>query len=209
MTLATYDPTIVDVEQAPAPVPARRHVMLVGALLAAAAGTALLGAVLGDYLHARDAAKAAGEPWPPEGTEIPNVALFVSFIGLTLSAFFAQWTLSAIKMDDRRQAYMATSLTIAMGLLFINGMSFSWGRLAQVAGETSYATGMYAVTITHALIVLAAIAMWVVVAFRVFGGHFHAADTEPVKAALVIWHFAVISGLVVWWALWFVEGGPG
>lgn len=207
MSLAAYDP--IGIDPAPAPAPGRRNVLLVGALLGVAAATVLLGSVLGDYLHARDAARADNVPWVPEGTTIPNVALFVSFIGLTLSAFFAQWTLAALKMDDRRQAYMAVSFTIGMGLLFINGMTFSWSRLAQIAGENPYANAMYAVTVTHVLIVIAAIAMWVIVAFRVFAGQFDARNTEPVKAALVVWHFAVLAGLVVWWTLWFVEGGPG
>jgi heme/copper-type cytochrome/quinol oxidase subunit 3 len=104
---------------------------------------------------------------------------------------------------------MATAFTIFLGLLFLNGMTFSWGRIGLAAGETPYATGMYAVTITHALIVVAAIAMWVVVAFRVYGGQFSPSNADPVKAAVIVWHFAVLSGLVIWWALWFVEGGPG
>jgi len=208
MTLVSYDERI-DVEPGPAPVPGRRHVLLVGTLLAVAAAAVLVGGVLGDYLHARDVTKAAGEPWPPEGTAIPNVALFVSFIGLALSSFFAQWAVSAITMDDRRQAYMATAFTIALGLLFLNGMTFSWQRLAQVAGDTPYATHMYAVTVTHVLLVVAAVAMWVVVAFRVYGGQFGPSNREPVIAAVIVWHFVVAAGLIVWWTLWFVEGGPG
>ena len=208
MSLAIYDERI-DVEPVPAAAPGRRNVLLVGTILAIAAAAVMLGGVLGDYLHARDATKAAGDPWPPEGTTIPNVALFVSFIGLTLSSFFAQWAVSAIKLDDRRQAYMATSFTIALGLLFINGMTFSWQRLAQVAGDTPYATHMYAVTVTHVLFVVAAIAMWVVVAFRVYGGAFSPTNREPVVAATVVWHFVVVAGIVVWWTLWFLEGGPG
>lgn len=208
MSLAVYDERI-DVEPLPAAPPGRRNVLLVGTILATAAAAVLLGSVLGDYLHARDAAKADGAVWPPDGTSIPNVALFVSFIGLTLSSFFAQWAVAAIKMDDRRQAYMATSFTIALGLLFINGMTFCWQRLAQVAGETPYATHMYAVTVTHVLFVVAAIALWVVVAFRVYGGQFGPSNREPVVAAAVVWHFVVVAGLVVWWTLWFVEGGPG
>lgn len=208
MSLAIYDERI-DVEPVPAAPPGRRNVLLVGTILATAAAAVLLGSVLGDYLHARDAAKADGALWPPDGTSIPNVALFVSFIGLTLSSFFAQWAVAAIKMDDRRQAYMATSFTIALGLLFINGMTFCWERLGQVAGETPYATHMYAVTVTHVLFVVAAIAMWVVVAFRVYGGQFGPSNREPVVAAVVVWHVVVVAGLVVWWTLWFLEGGPG
>lgn len=205
--VAVYDPIGIEpVEQAP---PGRRHVLVVGALLACAAGAALLGAVLGDYLHARDLARDAGEPWVPDGTKLPNVALLVAYTGLLLSSFFAHWTLAAIKMDDRRQAYMATAFTVAMGLLFINAMTFCWAQMGLGAGDSPYATGMYAVTVTHVLMVIGAIATFVVVGFRVFAGRFDARDTEPVSAAVIIWHFTVLAGLVIWWTLWFVEGGPG
>jgi heme/copper-type cytochrome/quinol oxidase subunit 3 len=207
VSVTTYDP--IGIEPAPAPVPGRRNVLLVGTLLAAAAGTALIGSLLAGYFSARDVAHAANKPWVPEGTTLPNVALFVSYIGLVLSAFTAQWAHYAIKIDDRRQAYLAVASTAGLGLLFVNGMSFCWGELGLGAGSSPYATHMYAVTVVHTLIVVAAVVMFVVVGFRVFGGQFSPRNSEPVAAAVTFWHFAVISGVVVWWCLWFLEGGPG
>ena len=205
--VATYDP--IGIEPAPAPAPGRRNVMLVGALLASAAGAALLGALLGGYFSARDVAQASNQPWPPENTPLPNVALFVNYIGLLLSGFTAMWALAAIKMDDRRQAYLAFASTIALGLLFVNGMTFCWARMGLAAGSSPFATHMYAVTVTHALLVIAAIVAWVVVGFRVLGGQFSPRHSEPIAAVVVVWQLAVASGLVIWWCLWFLEGGPG
>lgn len=205
--VTAYDP--IGVEPAPAPPPGRRNVLLTGTVAACAAGAVLLGSLLAGYLHARDVAKADNVPWPPEGTTIPNVALFTIFVGLVISSFTAQWALSAIKMDDRRQAYLAVGSTIGIGLLFVNGMSFSWQRLGLEAGADSYANHVYAVTIAHTLVVIAAVAVWVVMGFRVFGGQFSPRNSEFIAAAVIVWHFAVLSGLVIWWALWFVEGGPG
>jgi heme/copper-type cytochrome/quinol oxidase subunit 3 len=207
VSVTTYDP--IGIEPAPAPVPGRRNVLLVGTLLAAAAGTALIGSLLAGYFSARDVAHAANKPWVPEGTTLPNVALFVSYIGLVLSAFTAQWAHYAIKIDDRRQAYLAVASTAGLGLLFVNGMSFCWGEIGLGAGSSPFATHMYAVTVVHTLIVVAAVLMFVVVGFRVFGGQFSPRNSEPVAAAVTFWHFAVISGVVVWWCLWFLEGGPG
>lgn len=205
--VATYDP--IGIEPAPAPAPGRRNVMLVGSLLACAAGAALIGALLGGYFSARDVARAANQPWPGENLTLPNVALFVTYIGLLLSSFTAQWALAAIKMDDRRQAYLAFASTIGLGLLFVNGISFCWARMGLAAGSSPFATHMYAVTVTHALIVIAAVVAWVVVGFRVLGGQFSPRNSEPIAAAIVVWHFVVASGLVIWWCLWFLEGGPG
>lgn len=205
--VATYDP--IGIEPAPAPAPGRRNVLLVGALLACAAGASLIGALLGGYFSARDAAQAANQAWPPETVALPNVALFVTYIGLLLSGFTAMWALTAIKMDDRRQAYLAVTTTVGLGLLFVNGMSFCWSRMAMEAGSSPYATHVYAVTIAHVLVVIAAIVAWVVIGFRVFGGQFSPRNSEPIATAVVIWHFAVAAGLVIWWCLWFLEGGPG
>jgi heme/copper-type cytochrome/quinol oxidase subunit 3 len=206
MTMTTYDP--IGVEPAPAPILGRRNVLLVGTLVAIAAGTMLIGALLGGYFNARDIARAANKPWVPDGTSIPNVGLFVDIIGLVLSAFTARWTLYAIKIDDRRQAYLAVGSTIGLGLLFINGQSFCWGELGVGASSSTWATHMYAVTVVHLLIVIAAIVMFLVMGFRVFGGALTARNIEPMTAAVWFWHFAVVSGIAVWWFVWFLEGGP-
>lgn len=205
--VATYDP--VGIEPAPAPLPGRRNVLLVGSLLASAAGAALIGALLGGYFNARDLAQDNNVAWPPDGQVLPNVALFVVYIGLLLSGFTAVWAHAAIKMDDRRQAYLAFASTIGLGLLFINGMSFCWTRLGLVAGSSPFATHVYAVTVVHLVIVVLAIVLWVVVGFRVLGGQLSPSSAEPVVAAIVFWLFAVGSGLVIWYGLWFIEGGPG
>src|SRR3954447_6462691 len=205
--VTAYDP--IGVEPAPAPVLGRRNVLLVGTLLVVAAGTALIGSLLAGYFSARDIAHAANKPWVPKGTTLPNVALFVSFIGLVLSAFTAQWSLYALRIEDRRQAYLAVASTIGFGLLFVNGMSFCWSRLGLGADSSPYALHMYSVSVVHTLVVVAAIAMFIVIGFRVFGGQITTRNSEPMVAAVVFWHFAVISGVVVWWCLWFLEGGPG
>jgi heme/copper-type cytochrome/quinol oxidase subunit 3 len=207
MAITLHDP--IGIEPATEAPLGRRNVLLVGTALAVAGLAVLVGAVLAGYLQARDVAKASNQVWPPEETTIPNVALFTIFVGLALSSFTAHWSLAAIRMDDRRQAYLAFGSTIGFGALFVNGMTFSWARLGLEAGSSAYANHVYAVTAVHTLIVVAATLVFVVVGFRVFGGQFGPRNREPVAAAVLFWHFAVLSGLVVWWTLWFLEGGPG
>ncbi|MEA3018648.1 MAG: cytochrome c oxidase subunit [Actinomycetota bacterium] len=203
MTATLTDP--IGLELPPVPVPGRRNVLLVGALLAAAAGTALVGALLAGYFNARDVAKAAHHPWPPKGEVMPSVALVVDYLGLLLSAFTAHWTLAAIKIDDRRQAYLAVAATVGFGLLFVNGMTFCWMRLGAGATSSTWATHVYAVTVVHVLIVIVAIAVFVVAGFRVFGGQFSPRHNEPLVAAVVFWDFAVAAGVVIWWFLFFLQ----
>ena len=192
----------------PAPPAHRRNVVLVGALLAIAGGTTLVGGVLGAYFQVRDAAQAAGQAWPPDGVDLPNVQLAVAYGTLLLSSFFAAWATTALKIGDRKQAYLAVGLTVGFGLLFINGLSFCWQQMGIAAGDGTFADVVWAVTGVHVLLVIAAVVLFVVMGFRVLGGQFSPRNREFVVAAAAFWHFVVAAGAVIWWCLWFLMGGP-
>ena len=193
----------------PAPEPPRRgRVVLAGTLLMIAAGVMLFGGLLAGYFSARDLAKAAGEPWPAEEVVLPNVPLFMAYLSLLMSSVTAQWSVSAIASRDRRTMYVAIGLTLGLGLAFVNALSFSWGQMGLVAGSSSYATTVYAVSVTHLLVVIAAHVAFVVMGFRALGGQFSPRNRDLVVAAAAFWHFATVAGLVVWYCLWFLEGGP-
>jgi heme/copper-type cytochrome/quinol oxidase subunit 3 len=202
------DDEAIGVLPAPAPEPGRRNVVLVGTLVGAAGVVALIGALLGGYLSARDVAQADNVAFPPEGTAIPNVALLVTYMGLVLSAFTAHWAYSAIRQDDRKQAYWALGATGVLGACFLNGVSFAWVQLGLVAGSSAYANHVYAVTVTHMVLVVGALITFLVVGFRVFGGQLGRSESELLLSAVVIWDVVVAAGVVIWWTLWFLEGGP-
>lgn len=191
---------------APAP---RRNVALVGTLFAIAAGVMLMGGLLASYFGARQVTQAAGKAWLPDGATLSNVALAVTYVSLLMSSFTAQWAVSAIKMDDRRQGYVAIGLTLLLAAAFINGLTFCWAQLGVGAGDGAFGDHMYVVTAVHLLLVVAAIIYLVVMAFRVLGGQFGPRNSEFVAAAVAFWHFAVLAGVAVWWSIWFLEGGPG
>ena len=206
--MTVLDDEVIGVLPAPAPEPGRRNVVLVGTLVVAAGVVALVGALLGGYLSARDLARADNVVFPPEGTAIPNVALLVTYTGLLLSAFTAQWAYAAIRQDDRKQAYWALGATALLGACFLNGLSFVWAQLGLVAGSGPYANHVYAVTVTHFVLVIAALVTFLVVGFRVFGGQLGRSESELLLSAVVVWHVVVTAGVVIWWTLWFLEGGP-
>lgn len=191
---------------APAP---RRNVALVGTMFAVAAGLMLMGGLLASYFGARQVAQHTGKAWVPNGVELPNVALFVTYVSLLMSSFTAQWVVSAVKLDDRRQAYAATALTLLLGGAFVNGLTFCWVQLGARAGDGAFADRMYAVTAVHLLLVILAVVYLAVIAFRMLGGQFGPRNAEAVVGAVAFWHFIVFAGLAVWWCIWFLEGGPG
>lgn len=191
----------------PAP-PSRSGTTIVGTLFVIAAGTMLFGGLLGSYLAARDAVESAGGTWGPVDLAIPNTALAVAYLTLGMSSVTAQWAVAAIAGDDRRNAYVAIGLTLFLGVAYVNALAFSFTQLGLVAGEDTFANHVYAVTVTHLLAVFAAFALWIVLAFRVFGGQLSARDREPINAAATFWHFVVLAGGAVWYVVWFLEGGP-
>jgi cytochrome c oxidase subunit 3 len=188
----------------PAPEARRRNTLIVGTFFAIAAGVMFFGALLGGY----DAAREAADTWPPDGITIPNVALFVTYATLLMSTVTAQWSVSAIKMGARSQLYLAVGTTIVLGLAFLNGLSFCWTELGLQAGADPYSTTVWAVTGAHAVAVIAAIILFAVMGFRALGGQFSPRNTEFVRCAAAFWHFVVATGLVIWFILWFLEGGP-
>jgi heme/copper-type cytochrome/quinol oxidase subunit 3 len=182
--------------------------VLVGTLLAVAAGTTLMGGLLGAYFAAREAVTSTGGEWAAEVGDLPNVALAVTYLALLLSGFTVQWVVSAVKVAERRQASAAIGATLLLGFAFVNGLSFCYTQLGLQAGEDTYANVVYAVTGTHLFLVLAAIVYLVVTGFRVLGGQFGPGNAEQVVSAAAFWHFTVAAGAVVYWCLWFLEGGP-
>ena len=189
----------------PAAAPSRRNVALVGTIFAIAAGAMLVGGLLAAYFAARQTAE--GEWVDP--AILPNVGLAVTYASLLMSSFTAQWVVSAIKLDDRRQGYIALGVTFLLAAAFLNGLSFCWGQLGLGAGDGGFADHMYAVTVTHLLLVVAAIVLFVVMSFRVIGGQYGPRNSEFVASAAAFWHFVAAAGLAVWWCVWFLEGGPG
>ena len=192
----------------PAAPPVRRNVALVGAVFAIVAGTMLIGGLLASYFGARQAVAHDGGTWLGTSVQLPNVALAVTYASLLMSAFTAQWIVSAVKLDDRRQAYVAVGLTLLLAGAFVNGLTFCWNQLAIKAGDGGFADHMYALTGTHLLVLIAAVVALVVTAFRVLGGQFGPRNSELVQATVAFWHFAVLAGVAIWWCVWFLEGGP-
>ena len=193
----------------PAAPPTRRNVVLVGTCLAIAAGAMLIAGLVVAYFQARQLAVHGHQTWlDTKKSPLPNVALVITYVSLVLSSGTAQWAVAAIKQNDRRQSYVATGVTMLLAAAFINGLTFCWGQAGFKAGGGGYADHMYALTVTHLLIVLAAVVLFAVMAFRVIGGQFGPQNAEFVQSAAAFWHFAVISGVVVWWVCWFLVAVP-
>lgn len=208
MSISTIDHEITTPSMSAAVVDERRNLMMVGTFLAIAAGTMLIGALLGGWLAARADALGAGSPWLREGVDIPNLAVAVTYFTLLMSSFTAQWAVHAANHDDRKNLYAAVGITLVLGLAFVNGLSFVFDSLGLEAGKTDVATSTYAVTVTHLLLVIAAHVVFVVMGFRALTGQVSSRRRELVASAAAFWHFTVLAGAAVYLVVFFFEGGP-
>ena len=186
----------------------RPRPLVVATFLVIAAGVMLFAGLLGSYGAARSAAMGRGETWLPESVLLPNVPLAVTYLTLVMSSVTAQWSVAAIVEGARTQMYLAIGLTLLLGGAFINGLTFAWQRLGLGAGDGDFATWVYAVTVTHLVVLVAAMVLFVVLGFRALGGQFSRDDRQFVDCAAAFWHFAVLAGAAIWIAVWFMEGKP-
>jgi heme/copper-type cytochrome/quinol oxidase subunit 3 len=99
-------------------------------------------------------------------------------------------------------------LTLVLAAAFINGLTFCWQRLGLAAGDGGFSTWVYALTVTHLVVLVAAMVLFVVLGFRALGGQFSRSDRQFVDCAAAFWHFTVAAGAAIWVAVWFLEGKP-
>jgi heme/copper-type cytochrome/quinol oxidase subunit 3 len=182
--------------------------LVVATFLVIAAGVMLFAGLLGSYGAARSAAMASDELWLPDSVVLPNVPLAVAYLTLAMSSVTAQWSVAAIVSGARTQMYVAVGLTLVLGAAFVNGLTFVWQRVGLAAGDGDFSTWMYALTVTHLVVVVAAMVLFVVLGFRALGGQFSRDDRQFVDCAAAFWHFMVVAGAAIWFAVWFMEGKP-
>ena len=186
----------------------RPRPLVVATFLVIAAGVMLFAGLLGSYGAARSAAMASGTPWLPDTVLLPNVPLAVTYLSLAMSSVTAQWSVAAIISGARTQLYVAVGLTLVLAAAFINGLTFCWQRVGLAAGDGGFSTWMYALTVTHLVVLVAAMVLFVVLGFRALGGQFSRSDRQFVDCSAAFWHFTVAAGAAIWFTVWFLEGKP-
>lgn len=187
----------------PPPAARRRGQLVVAAYLASAAGAMLVTGLLATYFRfRRDTLDAE---WPPEGVEIPNVAVLTLTLGLLMSAATAAWIAQAARRGDRTNVIVATGITILLALAHANGMSFLYSAMELGAGDSAYATIFYAVTGTHLALLGAGVVALLGVLFHAVGGRITSGDDEPALAALVLWEFVVVAWAGVYACVFLVQ----
>lgn len=174
-----------------------RGVVIQATIFAVCAGTMLFGALLAAYLHMRKIA----HPFPPGGVKIDEYWGNIMVSTMILSAFTVEWGASALRRGERKQALAGFGLTVALGMSFLNLLSFSAGHVEFDAITNPYGLVVTATVMVLGIVVGISLGLVALTLFRVAGCQLLEPDAEQPRAAAILWHFAAAASLAVWYTV--------
>ncbi|HEX2699836.1 MAG TPA: cytochrome c oxidase subunit 3 [Acidimicrobiales bacterium] len=174
-----------------------RGVVTQAMLFVAVGGTMLFGALLAAYLHMRRLA----HPFPAKGADIDEYWGNVMAGTMLMSAFTVEWGCSALRRGERKQALAGFGLTVALGLAFLNLLSFSSGHVPFDAVTNPYGLVVTALAMVLGIVVGIGVGLTSLTLFRVAGRQLLEPDAEQPRATAIYWHFAVAASMAVWYTV--------
>lgn len=175
----------------------RRREMLFGSAFASAGAAMLIIVLLANYLIQRT---AGGDTWLVDN-QIPLTQPNMMLLTLGMSLVTMQWAVYSISRDDRYHTYMAIGATLLLGLAFVNQTTFLY-NMAGVTLEQSEGALFYAVTASHLVLMIIALAFLVLVLFRVFAGQYSSRMPDGIGAVAVLWYSGVALYALIWFAVY-------
>ncbi len=185
----------------PAPPAAPKRQLFIGTALACAGGATLMGGMLALWLRFRDDARAAGQPWLPKGTAIPEVASNIMLFSFVAACIFAQWAVYSARRDDRSHTGIALLLVGLMGLAVINAQAAVYAQMElPIRDGGAYGVMFYAITGTFLVFVIVGVVFAFITAFRYLGGR--TTEREIVTAHAIYWYFATAAFCMLWFVVY-------
>lgn len=132
--------------------------------------------------------------WPPAGVSrldagIPTL-ITLALIASSLPALRLQ---AAARREDQRGMLVNIAATVGLGLVFLIGLVFVWGR---VPYSGSYSSIFYVMTAFHALHVIVGLLLLLYVFLKARRGVYTRDNHWSLEAAVVFWHFVDLMWLV-------------
>lgn len=197
-----YD--FIPADVAPAPPARPRLLMQATSLVSAAIIMGFMG-LIGQYVAERADVIATGERWLPEGVVIPLTQ--PNFMGLTLafSVITIWWSVSAIRNDDRPNAFIAFVLSLMFAFAFLAQTAYLLTIMSLEIMATERAVLFYGIIGTHMVLMLIAMGFAVIMALRTLGGEYSARDYEGVLSSALFWTMTVALYGVMWYAIYITK----
>jgi len=183
---------IVPTDLAPA-VPPRRRQLLFGSAFAAGGSAVLILTLLGAYLQQRH---GVGADWLKDHN-IPLTQPTMQLFTLLMSMFTVQWAVHAIGRDERGYAYLASAISIVLGLAVINQTWFLY-TMVELPVKSTEGPLFYAVTGAHLAMLGAAILFLGVTTLRALSGSLSSFRPDGFSAAAIYWHTMAGLYFLIW-----------
>lgn len=145
-----------------------------------------------------------GDPWMPEGQELPVYVALANSIILFSSSGTMHWALEGIKHNNRKALKAGLVLTILLGLTFFGIQMSEWWHLGFLPKDSAQASVFFSLTGLHGAHVLIGLIILAVVANRAFKGHYGPEKEKHwgVEIPGLYWHFVDVMWLFVFTTLY-------
>jgi heme/copper-type cytochrome/quinol oxidase subunit 3 len=126
-------------------------------------------------------------------------------VTLAFSVITIWWSVSAMRNDDRPNAFLAFLLSIVFGVAFLAQTSylFTIMQIEILADERSAL--LYGIIGTHMVLMISAMGFALVMALRTLGGDYSARDYEGVLSSALFWTMTVALYGVLWYAIYITK----
>ncbi len=200
--ITPYD--FIPADVAPAE-PARPRLLVLATSLASAAIAMGFMGLVGQYIGRRADVVITGERWLPDGVVIPLTQ--PNFMGLTLSlsVITIWWSVSAIKNDDRPNAFIAFVITLVFGFAYLAQTAYLFTIMEMEILLSDRAVLIYGIVGTHMVLTIVAMGFAAIMALRTLGGEYSARDYEGVLSSALFWTMTVALYGVLWYAIYITK----
>ena len=190
----------------PAPELARNRTLVIGTAFASAAVIMLFVGLFAIYISIRQnnelkiESLLGGDLWFPEGAvQIApgTMMMFTTWISVTTMA----WAVQAIRNDDRRNAYVALTLTMVMGAAVINQMVFAIFDFGVPVSRSTPSTLLYTLYGSYIILLGVAIGFVFLMLMRSLAGQFNSKNADGIEAAAIFWYATVILYHPIWYLI--------
>lgn len=192
--------------QAPAPIPRRPRVLLMGTVLAGSAALAAMAALVAVYMQVRAdrLANPAFSSWLDEA-HVELTPGNVAFVTLLMSAVTAAAAGYSLRRGDRSHAYLSLGTTLMFGVAFLTGTVYIWEQLGEGIEGKAPVVLILTITGAHVAMVVAGMLYLLVMGFRALGGQLTGRAAEGYNAAVVFWYFTIAMYSMVWYAIYITK----
>lgn len=174
-----------------------RRVLTMATLFVVASGTMLFGALIAAYLHMR----RLNDPFPPGDAKIDQYWGNLMALTMVMSAVTVEWGVAALRRGERQQALAGFGVTVALGISFLNLLSYAAGRVEFDAVSHPYGLVVTAMCMLLGIAVGIGVAAASLTLFRIAGRQLLDPDADHPRATAIYWQFTVLVSLAVWYTV--------